>query len=489
MSTLSLITPLTMCDECGRNASKICRVYHGHRYCGTCYVRVFKRQLCPSCHNYARLPKHISSAVCRACESNSPCARCHAAGYAVAKITPYGPVCPSCAPYFREPKPCQQCGVVSSRLTIVSRLENGPKVCEKCARADRKTCVACRRHRLCEANAKGHMLCSTCRQVGYKPCVTCGLQMPAGRGSQCESCYWKALAARRVDLNGQGFSHTAIRQSFQRFGLWLIDEIGAHKAALKLQNYVEFFQVIDQRWGSIPDYESLLTQFGAEGLRRVRLPMRWMAVTNLVSVEPAARQADSERRTIEALLSTFEKGEPANEMLADFYQMLIQRKTQGKTSLRSIRLCLTPAVALLSEAVSRDVMPPTQEVLKCFLAKRPGQRAALSAFIGYLRGKHRSTLELPKRPVKTSFQIRKDLAQQLIALLRESSSDQQFHTRWIALGLAYFHGLPQWVGAQISPDQAQVDADGGMTVLWHGNSYYLPAPHVNMLPKLKVRVG
>lgn len=399
-------------------------------------------------------------------------------GFAVAKITPYGPVCPSCAPYFREPKPCERCGVLSSRLTKVTRLGNGLKVCETCARADHKTCVACRRHRLCEANAKGHMLCSTCRQVGDKPCVNCGLKMPAGRGSQCESCYWEGLAAKRLGLNAQGFSHTAIRQSFQRFGLWLIDDIGAHKAALKLQSYVEFFQAMDQRWGSIPDYESLLTQFGAEGLRRVRLPMRWMAVANLVSVEPAARQAYSERRTIEALLSTFEKGGVASNMLADFYQMLLLRKTQGKTSLRSIRLCLTPAVALLSDTVSRDVMPPTQEVLKGYLGKRPGQRAALSAFIGYLRRQYGLALELPKRPVKTPAQLRKQLALQIQTLLDAPTFGPRFQERWITLGLEYFHGLSQRIGAQISPNQIRMEADGGMTVLWAGNRYYLPAPEI-----------
>lgn len=478
MSTLSLITPLAMCDECGRNTSKICRVYHGHRYCGTCYVRVFKRQLCPCCNNYARLPKNDSDAVCRACESNSPCARCHVTGYAVAKITPYGPVCPSCAPYFREPKPCEQCGELSSRLTKVSRLENGLKVCEKCARADRKTCVACHRHRLCELDTAGRLLCSICSQVGDKPCTTCGLPMPAGRGDQCESCYWSSLATKRVDINAQGFSHMAIRQNFQRFGSWLIDEAGAHKAALTLQRYVEFFQTLDQRWGSIPDYESLLTHFGAEGLRRVRLPIRWMAAASLVSVDPATRQADSERRTIEMLLSKFEKGGAASDMLADFHQMLLQRKAQGKTSLRSIRLCLTPAVALLSDAVARDVMPPTHEMLKGYLAKKPGQRAALSAFVGYLRRQHGLVLELPKCSVKTSTQLRRKQRHQLLALLSKPSSEPPFLERWIALGLAYFHGLPQCVGSQISYDQVQVDADGGITVFWHGNSYYLPVPHM-----------
>lgn len=474
MSVSPVLTPLIMCDECGRMVSKIWRLYRGHRYCGACYARVFKRRRCPSCHDYARLPKHVSGAVCRTCENNVPCSRCNVTGYAVAKITLYGPVCPSCAPYFREPKPCEQCGALSSRLTKVSRLGNGLKVCEKCARASHKTCVACRRHRLCEIDAAGRMLCSTCRQVGEKPCPTCGVQMPAGRGGECESCYWSGLAAKRVDLNARGFSHTAVRQSFQRFGLWLIDEMGAHKAALKLQRYVEFFQTIDQVWGHIPGYESLLVQFGAEGLRRVRLPVRWMTAAGLVCVEPDARRIDSERRAIEGLLSAFEAGSDANSMLSEFYQMLRRREAKSLISLRSIRLNLTPAVALLGQAAAIDVVLPTQETLNSYLAQRPGQRAALSAFVGYLRQQHAVALEVPRHSPRTPAQWRKQLRQKLLALLRDASSEPDFRVRWVSLGLAYFHDLPQWVGYQVSRDQVQLESDGGMTVLWNGHRYYLP---------------
>lgn len=484
MSTPSLITPLTMCDECGRSASKICRVYHGHRYCGTCYVRVFKRQLCPCCNNYARLPKNDSGAVCRACESNSTCARCHVMGFAVAKITPYGPVCPSCAPYFREPKPCERCGVTSSRLTQVSRLGNGLQICEKCARADYKTCVACRRHRRCESDETGRPMCSTCRHMSDKPCSTCGVSMPAGRGDQCESCYWRGLAIKRLDINAQGFLHTAIQQNFLRFGSWLIDQVGAHKAALTLQRYVEFFQALDQYWGRIPNYESLLAQFGAEGLRRVRLPMRWMAAVGLVSIEPALRKSDSERRSIEVLLSAFETESVMSRILTEFYQMLLQREAEGTTSLRSIRLNMTPAVALLRYSIAKNVMPPSQKMLQGYLTQKPGQRAALSAFVGYLRRQYGLAIELPKRRLKTPAQLRGQLAQQLQALLGERIPGEGLQARWITLGLAYFHDLPQRVGAQISPDQVLVEADGGMTVLWAGNRYYLPAPNDGLIPKV-----
>ncbi|BCO27329.1 hypothetical protein MIZ03_2217 [Rhodoferax lithotrophicus] len=46
-----------MCDECGKDVAKIWRVHKGHKFCSTCYARVFKRRMCPKCGNFAKLPK------------------------------------------------------------------------------------------------------------------------------------------------------------------------------------------------------------------------------------------------------------------------------------------------------------------------------------------------------------------------------------------------------------------------------------------------
>ena len=67
---------LARCNECGKEPRKITRVRLGHRYCATCYARVFERGTCPGCGETARLPRNHPEAVCIRCERRGPCHRC-----------------------------------------------------------------------------------------------------------------------------------------------------------------------------------------------------------------------------------------------------------------------------------------------------------------------------------------------------------------------------------------------------------------------------
>lgn len=151
------------CGCCGRALAKAHRVHLGVRYCATCYARHFRRQQCPSCGQVARLFRHDPKATCRTCEVRRPCVRCQRApGYPIALISPYGPVCGSCAPYFRTPKACKRCGRLSSRLSRA--------LCLRCRQTDHGCCSACRRHRRLQAAPDGRMLCQRCRDLGLIRC-------------------------------------------------------------------------------------------------------------------------------------------------------------------------------------------------------------------------------------------------------------------------------------------------------------------------------
>jgi len=266
------------CDECGQEVSKLWRRHKGHGYCSTCYARVFKRRMCPRCGELARLPKNDLEAVCRQCDVDKPCARCGKASsdYNIGKVTPYGPVCIACAPYFREPEPCEACGESSQRLTRVKRMGHDHRLCPRCATADHGTCSACRRHRLLVMTSSGDALCKACYEQGEIACPSCGHPMPAGRGDVCEPCYWTRTCRKRISIGQAGITTNVLSKAFGEFGEWLIRATGPHKAALKINHFFSFFLEIDQAWSRIPSYSELLHHFGAEGLRRVRLPMRWL---------------------------------------------------------------------------------------------------------------------------------------------------------------------------------------------------------------------
>lgn len=465
---------LQRCDECGRNMVRAQRVHNEHRYCATCYPRIFKRTMCPKCGNLARLPKTDPSAVCRTCENDKPCARCGRTRYTIGKVTPYGPVCNACAPHYRMPEPCEVCGAHSPRLTRVSRLGHDRRVCPTCAGAYRGTCTACSRYRLLMEAADGRALCKTCLEKGEVPCPKCQQPMPAGYGTQCQRCYWKALLEKRIQIDCAAFSSPEMAAHFGTFGAWLGQTVGEHKAALTIHRYLPFFTDIERQWRTIPNYGELLAHFGAATLRQVLLPMRWMEATGSVVPDEAAKAEDSDRRRIAATLGKLNEGSTGRVILEGYYGVLLASLKAGTTTVRSIRLALSPAAALLLMAGRAERMPPDQSLLGAYLTNAPGQRAAMSGFVGYLREKHGADLVLPKAALDIAQRKRrKRLEAELLALMREGGEGDEFKRRWLSVALAYFHGLPMKVGKMVGDDGVS-PSGGGMVVAWANRKYWLP---------------
>lgn len=469
------------CDECGRGITKVHRIHQGRKFCAACYKRVFKYRLCPKCGNRARLPKDDSKAVCLKCQVSKPCARCGRTDYAVSKITPYGPVCGSCAHHFREPEPCEECGKMSTLLTRVTRLGAEKRLCPKCARVDHGTCAACRRYRLLHDATDGRKLCQVCLQGGEIPCPVCNKPMPAGRGKQCEDCYWTETLRKRVRIDQAALSTPAMAEAFGQFGEWLLAEVGSNKAAITLHRYLTFFQEVDQQWGAIPEYQKLLECFGAEGLRRVRIVVRWMTCSGRLVVDTEAREADSERRRIQVLIASMPPESIAARALAGYRERLMERVIAGKSTLRSVRLALRPASSVLLASDAEGARLPDQAVMDRYLLESPGQKAAVTGFANYLVEEWGVTMVPRVDARKASVARRKRLEKEIRALMREGgdADDEDFQMRWLSVALSYFHGLPRSVGAKADGSMVSKQDDGSLTINWNGQAYWVPPAVAN----------
>lgn len=463
------------CDECGREMAVAHRVYNDHRYCVACYARVFKRRMCPKCGNYARLLKTDEKAICSKCETSKPCLRCGKTEYSVGKITPYGPVCNNCASYFRNERTCGICGIPSRRLTRVTRLGIDVPACPKCVRPDHRTCPACRRHRLLQKAPDGRLMCKACSEYGEVPCSSCNKPMPFGRGSLCEACYWQNTLRKRLKLDQAAFSEPIMESVFVDFGEWLLAEVGEHKAALSIHRYLPFFVEVEKRWKNIPVYTDLLAHFGAEGLRRVRLPMRWLKESRNIVPDAAAKEEDSDRRRIAAIVASIPHGTPAAMALVGYQNRLMKRLDAGKSTLRSVRLALRPAVSLLLMANDEsDVNLPDQAVLDRYLLGAPGQKAATTGFVNYLNEKHGLNLVPKVNEKQVNDMRRKKLEAELIALMRVGGDGEDFRRRWLSVALAYIHGLPRNVGHIVQSEQISAHEDRGFTITWDEQKYWIP---------------
>ncbi len=461
------------CDECGRASVKIWRTENKHKYCVNCYMRVFKRVMCPKCGNYARLNKYNKNAICAACIRAKPCARCGKTDYLSGMHTSYGMVCNACAPYFRKNEPCEICGTLSNRLSKYSRLRNNKRICPKCARADHGTCHACRRHRLL-TSIDGKMLCKRCIEFGEVPCEKCQQSMPAGYGKTCENCYWQGLLDKRIKLNSAALNTLSV--PFKLFATWLGAEVGTHKAATIVNKYLSFFGEIERKFNGIPDYEALLNHFGAAKLRKVELPMRWLSFVGLIEVNAELRENDTEKRRIRALLDKVAHNQVATKLIHEYYQALMVDLMNGQTTLRSIRLALSPAVSLLLVSADLKVMPPNQKMLDKYLKKSAGQRAAVSGFVNYLRDVHGIDIKLPKLDAnKAQLNRRKKLEAEMLALMKAGKANAE-NREWLSVALAYFHGLPKKVGIRVHLEAIVESNDGGIKFDWRGESYWLQKP-------------
>lgn len=299
--------------------------------------------------------------------------------------------------------------------------------------------------------------------------------MPAGRGRQCHQCYWKGLLEKRIRMDCAAFSSPRMVAYFEAFGNWLREEVGENKAALTVHRYLSFFLEVERQWKGIPKYTTLLEFFGAAKLRRVLLPMRWMEETGLVTSDAAAKAEDSDRRRIAVTLDRLKKSSKARLILQGYHKALLEDLKAGKTTLRSIRLALSPAATLLWTANERERMPPDQGVVEAYLGKTPGQRASVARFVRYLREEHGAKITLPKaNPDKAQRRRRKKLEAKMLALMQEGGESDEFKLRWISVTLAYFHGLPQKVGGLLR-EQDLNQVDGGMFVTWGNKQFWLPA--------------
>lgn len=474
-STVESIPVNHDCDECGKKVEKIWRVLKGHRFCSTCYARVFKRRICPKCGNYARLPKNNPDAICRKCESNAPCVRCGVSGNKIGKITPYGPVCKNCVYYFSEPKLCGSCGRLAANLTRVTRLGIEIPVCPRCTRSDHANCQACGRHRLLFLADNGTLQCKKCIELGNISCPNCGQSMPAGYGKQCPDCYWQGLLNKRITINCAAFSVKSISEDFKDFGEWLGNNIGSKSAAYKINKYLPFFIEIESMWKTIPTYQALLNHFGTLKLRRVLLIMKWLDERKGIKPDEAAKLENSDQKRIDGFIGKFNHHPDSKTLIGDYYQHMLVNLKSRKTTIRSIRLALSPAAALLDLALQLKQAKPDQDTLNKYLSQKPGQRAALSGFVCYLRNFHSLDIELPKvNATRSKLLKRRKLESEILKLMQETKQDEESIERWLSVALAYFHGLPKSAGKKIYGSEGVKAENNGYSITWNNQIYWVP---------------
>lgn len=308
--------------------------------------------------------------------------------------------------------------------------------------------------------------------------------MPAGMGSRCESCYWRNLLGKRITMAAELFSSEAHSALFREFGEWLGEEIGVKKAAIALNRYLPFFHELLSLGMGMPDYPALLDRFSALGLRRNLLPMRFLGSTGKVMIDEETKRNAAAHGSIVKIIGKFEPGCRARKMLDLYHAVLMERLQEGRIKQSSIPLALRPAASLLVATMANGHGLPTQKEVIDYLQKSPGQRAALSGFVCFLRDQFHVLLELPKSPrMQDGPKQRKALEQEMMGLMAAGTKGgEEYQRKLIEVALRYFHRVPRREARKMSMEDQLVKIQGGdMAVLSGKIHYWLPKTLMGLL--------
>ena len=306
-------------------------------------------------------------------------------------------------------------------------------------------------------------------------CASCGEPMPAGRGSRCETCDFRDRLKRRAAISAAALASPTISQAFLDYSDWLCRHAGAARASRLITKHLHFFQEIDRRWTDVPSGAVLLDAFGTAGLRQALLVMRFLAARTGDAVGVVEKAESAEWGRINAACVGIPIGTPARALLERYRDALLRKHESGGAKLTSVRLALSAAKGLLLASAESPRALPNQASLLRYVKGRPGQRAALSGFVGHLRRVADLELVLPKGRVVTSGQKRRGVEAELKRLIAQGYLTPQERRRLLCLALRHLHGVPTGTTRRLGrPERLAKGPAGDWYLLIGGRKYWLP---------------
>lgn len=452
------------CAVCGQVA-QVHRRYNDEVYCMNCYYKWFPQKECERCHRLKRIHRHAK--ICSECKRNTDCVRCgKAAGtFPIGKITTYGAVCNACAIYFRQEVACFECGELSRNLSRSPKAPHNELLCVKCYRRYTfATCKNCRRYRKMHNEEK--QLCRKCDEIGHSICSKCKNEMSAGYGNRCENCAKRELLFNFIKIHRYLFRSEAIRKAHRRFIIWYKNKVGISITLQKSEDYVSFFMACDDKWQGIPDYAALATEFKPSGLRKVLVVLNWLIDTKQVIVDESLKSELAELDRIQNLLN---KLHTIPLCIATYYRQLQQKYESGKTSLKSIRLALQPAIDLMVSAPLNKL--PSQEQLNAYLLAKKGQIAAITGFVNHLKNEHNHEILLNRDYIlrERVHYLKAQATKQLAVLYKQATLTLKEQKNLLRVALYCLHRLEVK-----SPDIADITVKDGTAYYQADRNYFIP---------------
>ncbi|MFN7049892.1 hypothetical protein ACK4QX_19540 [Proteus mirabilis] len=298
----------------------------------------------------------------------------------------------------------------------------------------------------------------------------------AGCADLCDDCYWHQNLWNKFDQNQKVFESSDLKQQYENYIGWLEKKVGSHKAALYINKHTHFFIKTEIDWNqSVPTPKQLLVRLRSSGLRKFELVMQWLEEVHDIRIDMDNKKSCSERDQMDKLVQRILQPSLAYDVVLEYKNKLEEKIKRGETSIRSARLAVKPAVALMLSMEGESAQLPNLEHVKAYLAEYSGQAAALTGFINFLNENYGASIDYLKLK-KSDFlktKQKKKLEMELIALTQTDLNDSELILSWVRNGLRYFHQLPYIDALKIKTEMI-TEIEDGFTVVLNGQYYWLP---------------
>lgn len=383
--------------------------------------------------------------MCKFCQvKDRPCIRCNKKEYTPGKITEHGPVCNSCSKYFRPYRNCTQCSKLSYDVSnrTISDVET-KLLCSSCYNKSLPTCSKCHKQRKAFSFDANKPICKICTAEGTRVCKQCSKEFPAGRGRICSDCSYKNTLDRKVTFATQSLS-TFMSEEFLGFSNWLEKRRGLLFPTIHIQKYYAYFFDLDQLTQELnryPTYEEVVANFTVARTRQNLLVTLFLDEIKLIIVDKKVKVEYANIDMIDRYLKVFGQDTVNEKYIRRYAEYLHDKLKRNKTTVRSIRLALTPAIKLLQYSEQYEGIGLNSKILQAYLWVYSGQMSAVTGFVNFLNRSYKFDLVLVRRRIALSRPkaSRLQLKQKLIALLRKPQANAKYKGVLLKVYIEYAH--------------------------------------------------
>ena len=261
-----------------------------------------------------------------------------------------------------------------------------------------------------------------------------------------------------------------LNSTFIKFSNWLLKRKNSEFTALNIQHYYGYFFLLDEiclEYKRLPTYEEIVSKLTVSKTREYLLVTIFLNEMEIIKIDNKIKEEYANLDMIDKYLNTFERA-TKNHSLIEKYYLFLQQKLNNKTTTRSIRLALTPAIKFLNYCENFKNSTPSNYILEGYLWCYGGQKAAITGFINFLQKKGNLNISI-KNIYSFDFIVssasKEILKKRFLDILELPSIHKSKEQYFYKMAIGYLHNIEIPKNVYINKNEIKKDRNGDYLIL------------------------